>query len=307
VTVATPAPAGLWAAMAEATTVLEAAGVPSPRFDAEQLAASVLGTTRSGLRLVDAVGPEVLTAYSRVVERRAAREPLQHIVGTAAFRHVEAAVGPGVFVPRPETELVAGWAIDRARELAARGGAAPVVVDLCTGSGVIALAVADEVPSAVVHAVEVSPEAVAWARRNVEGTRVVLHAVDATTVAAPGGPLAGLAGCVDVVVTNPPYVPDDGRVRDPEVLAHDPAIALWGHGPDGLDVMRGVVRSAATLLTAGGWLVVEHADVQGKAVLDMLRGQGFWSDIADHKDLLGRDRFATARRADGPTRTEADA
>jgi release factor glutamine methyltransferase len=212
---------------------------------------------------------------------------LQHILGTAAFRHIEVAVGPGVFVPRPETEVVAGWAIERAREVAP---GPPVVVDLCTGSAAIALAVADEIPAAVVHAVELSEEALVWARRNTAGSTVTVHAGDARTA------LPELDGRVDVVVSNPPYIPADGRVRDPEVLEHDPAIALWGLGPDGLEVLRGVARRARDLLRPGGWFVVEHADVQGAAVLDLLTGQGGWDRIGDHLDLAGRDRFAVARR-----------
>jgi release factor glutamine methyltransferase len=214
---------------------------------------------------------------------------LQHLVGTAAFRHVEVAVGPGVFVPRPETEVVAGWAIDRAREAAVDGGG-PLVVDLCAGSGAIALAVADEVPTARVHAVELDPGALPWARRNVDGTAVRLHQGDAATA------LPELDGTVDVVVANPPYIPPDGVIRDPEVAEHDPALALWGHGSDGLDVLRAVALSAARLLRPGGWFVVEHADVQGAAVPAVLHEQGGWDQVADHRDLAGRDRFTTARR-----------
>jgi release factor glutamine methyltransferase len=276
----------LRAAIAEATRRLAAAGVASPRHDAEQLAAHVLGVSRVGLLQHDEIDSE---PYERLVDRRVRREPLQHIVGWAAFRHVEVAVGPGVFVPRPETEVVAGWAIDRARDVAA-AGRHPVVVDLCTGSGAIALAVADEVPEAVVHAVELSPAALAWTARNLAGSRVVLHEGDA--VAA----LPELDGTVDVVVSNPPYIPDDGLVRDPEVLEHDPAEALWGGGSDGLDLMRGVVGAAGRLLRAGGWLVVEHADVQGESVPALVAAGGRWADVMDHHDLAGRDRFCTARR-----------
>jgi release factor glutamine methyltransferase len=167
-------------------------------------------------------------------------------------------------------------------------------VDLCTGSGAIALAVADEVPTAVVHAVELAEPALLWARRNTASSRVVLHAGDARTA------LPELDAAVDVVVSNPPYIPADGQVRDPEVLEHDPPIALWGLGPDGLEVLRGVARRALELLRPGGWFVVEHADVQGAAVLDLLRQQGGWSRVSDHRDLTGRDRFATARKSGAP-------
>ena len=224
------------------------------------------------------------------------RVPLQHIVGTAAFRHVEVRVGPGVFVPRPETEVVAGWAIDRAREVSATGRP-PVVVDMCTGSGAIALALADEVPTAEVHAVELDPGALSYARDNLRGSDVRLHQGDAAHA------LPAMGGTVDVVVANPPYIPPDGVIRDPEVAEHDPPLALWGHGADGLDVVRAVARSAQRLLRPGGWFVVEHADVQGAAVPALLRDQGGWVEVADHRDLAGRDRFATARRADGTSAT----
>jgi release factor glutamine methyltransferase len=269
---------------------LAAAGVPSPRYDAEELAAYVLGVPRTGLAAVAEVDAGTAGRLDALVARRATREPLQHITGTAAFRHVEVAVGPGVFVPRPETEVVAGWAVDRAHEVAA-GGRRPLVADLCTGSGVIALAVATEVPDAQVHAVELDPAALAWARRNLDGTTVRLHAGDAATA------LHELDGTVDVVVSNPPYVPADGQVRDPEVLAYDPPAALWGSGADGLDTLRAVARTAARLLRPDGWFVVEHADVQGASVVDALHAQGGWVDVHDHRDLAGRDRYATARRA----------
>jgi len=207
-----------------------------------------------------------------------------------------------VFVPRPETEVVVGWAVDRARELVA-AGRAPVVVDLCTGSGAIALAVADEVPTARVHAVELDPGALVWARRNLAGTAVELHEGDAATA------LPGLDGTVDLVVSNPPYIPPDGVIRDPEVAQHDPALALWGHGQDGLDVLRAVALTAGRLLRPGGWFVVEHADVQGEAVPAALREQGGWDQVADHRDLAGRDRFTTARRlppAADPTEQRED-
>jgi release factor glutamine methyltransferase len=204
------------------------------------------------------------------------------------FRHIEVAVGPGVFIPRPETELVAGAAIAEAH---AAGPGRPVVVDLCAGSGAIALAVADEVPRAVVHAVERSAQAYGWLVRNVRGTSVRAHRAD---VAAA---LPELDGSVDVVVSNPPYVPEADRPRmDRETLEHDPAEALWGGGPDGLDVPRAVIAAAARLLRPGGLLVVEHADRQGDAVRAHL-GEGCWDNVATHRDLAGRDRFATARRS----------
>ena len=289
-----PVQSVLWTLTRDAALALESAGVPSPRFDAEELMAWALGTSRSMLRSVDRLDEQALTRFRDAVVRREAREPLQHITGSAAFRHVELSVGPGVFVPRFETELVAGLAIELAQAVVA-AGRVPLVVDLCTGSGAIAISVADEVPTAAVHAVELSEDALEWARRNVQGTGVRLHAGDATVA------LPELAGLVDVVVSNPPYIPADGQVRDPEVLAHDPAIALWGNGLDGLEVLGAVARRAQLLLRDGGWFIVEHADVQGAAVPKLLHEQGGWTDVADHTDLAGRDRFCVARKADAST------
>lgn len=273
----------LQVALAEATALLAAAGVPSPRFDAEELAAHSLGVDRRDLWRHDAPGP----GFEAYVERRAGREPLQHITGAAYFRHVTLAVGPGVFVPRPETEVVAGAAIDAARAVGPDG--APVVVDLCTGSGAIALAVADEVPAAHVHAVEAGASAYDWARRNCAGTPVDLRHGDMA------GAFRDLDGAVDVVVSNPPYIPEGARIRDPEVAAHDPALALWS-GDDGLDAVRVVEQVAARLLRPGGVVVVEHADVQGESAPEVFRLTGRWADVRDHRDLAGRDRYLTATR-----------
>ncbi|HXV91751.1 MAG TPA: peptide chain release factor N(5)-glutamine methyltransferase [Pseudonocardia sp.] len=266
-----------------AERALAAAGVPSPRHDAEELAAHSLGVERRELWRFADVG----AGFTDGVARRAAREPLQHITGRAAFRHLEVRVGPGVFVPRPETEVVAGAAVGAARA----AGPEAVVVDLGTGSGAIALAVAQEVPEARVHAVESEPAALAWAGRNLAGSGVRLHASDMAT-AAPE-----LDGAVDVVVANPPYVPDDGEVRDPEVASYDPAAALWA-GQDGLDAIRVVELVAARLLRAGGVVVVEHADRQGVDAPDVFRATGRWVDVVDHRDLTDRPRYLTASRAE---------
>jgi release factor glutamine methyltransferase len=274
------------AEIAAATRTFEAAGVPSPRNDAELLAAHVLGVGRSGVLTAGPLTPEQRAAFAALVERRAAREPLQHLTGVAWFRHVELAVGPGVFVPRPETELVAGAVIE---ELGRSGHDRPVVVDLCTGSGAIAAAVADEVPTARVHAVELSESAYAYAARNLAGIGVDLRLGDCADA------FPDLDGTVDVVVSNPPYVPVGSVIRDPEVLEHDPAAALWG-GADGLDLVRVVADVAARLLRPGGLVVIEHADVQGAAVPGVLREHpAGWTEVADHRDLAGRDRWSTAR------------
>ena len=275
---------------------LAAAGVASPRHDAEALAAFVLGCPRSRLLVVGDLSPGQQLVFSGLVDRRASRVPLQHLTGSAPFRYLEVAVGPGVFVPRPETEAVAGWCIDvlQARDPSNR---APVVVDLCTGSGVIALSIAHEVRGATVHAVEREAAAYEWARRNAAGTGVIVHRGDAAHA------LAELDGTVDLVVSNPPYLPDAHRDQvDPEVRDHDPAAALWG-GADGLDGPRMIEAAGRRLLRDGGLVAVEHADDQGPAVAEMFRASGQWAHIAVRQDLAGRDRFMTAqrhRRSAGP-------
>ena len=272
--------------VAEAVRRLADAGVASPEADAEILLAHVLEIDRSRLVLVDEVADGDRATYDALVGRRAAREPLQHLTGRAYFRHVELAVGPGVFVPRPETELLAGWAVERAGDLDA-----PVVVDLGTGSGAIAKAVADEVPHARVHAVEMDEAAHGWATTNLAGTGVDLRLGDLGTA------FDELAGTVDVVVSNPPYIPLDAWESVAlEVRDHDPALALWS-GADGLDAMRVVEARAALLLGPGGVVGVEHADAQGESAPAVFAATGRWADVRDHRDLAGRPRFVTARLA----------
>jgi len=272
-----------------ATAELAAAGVPSPGPDAAELLAHVLGTTRGRLPAHAAVGPGQAEAYTGLVARRARRIPLQHLTGTTAFRYVELAVGPGVFIPRPETEVLAGWAVERAGELAA-SGVRPLVVDLCTGSGAIALAVATEVETARVCAVELDEQAHGWAERNLEGSGVELRLGDMADA------FADLDGLVDVVVSNPPYIPLEAfESVTPEVRDHDPDLALWS-GDDGLDAMRVVERTAARLLRPGGVVGAEHAEVQAEAAPSVFAGTGRWVEVRDHRDLVGRPRFTTARR-----------
>ncbi len=269
-----------------AVGLLRDAGVESPEHDAAELLAHVLGTDHARLALVGDVGDAERAAYDDLVRRRAAREPLQHLTGTAWFRHVSVGVGPGVFTPRPETELLAGWAIEAARSLDA-----PVVVDLCSGSGVIAKSIADEVPAAEVHAVEADPPAHAWALRNLAGTGVDLRLGDFATA------FDDLLGRVDVVVCNPPYVPLEAwESVAPEVRDHDPHLALFS-GADGLDAIRVLAVRAADLLRPGGVVGVEHADVQGESVPAIFSATGRWTEVRDHEDLTGRARFSTARLA----------
>lgn len=272
--------------------VLTQARVPSPDADAELLVAHVLGLSRGQVQAAAVTGTpldaEQRHAVLELVERRAAREPLQHLTGVAAFRSLELRVGPGVFVPRPETELVAQIAIDA---LLAVPTASPRVVDLGTGSGAIALALATEVPHADVYGVEVSPRAFIWARENADR-------IGAANLRLVFGDLADalpqLDGSVDVVVSNPPYIPADAIPRDPEVRLHDPELALYG-GADGLDVVRAVSSTARRLLRPGGTLVLEHGEHQGADIRALLLADG-WTAPATTRDLLGRDRATTATR-----------
>jgi release factor glutamine methyltransferase len=271
----------------QAAARLREAGVASPERDADLLLAHVLGVPLGRLPLVDDLTADVQVRYDALLARRAAREPLQHLTGSAAFRRVELAVGPGVFVPRPETELLAGWAIDAARAL----DRPAVVVDLCTGSGAIAKAVADEVPDAEVHAVELDEGALAWAERNLTGTGVDLRHGDLATA------FDDLAGTVDVVVCNPPYIPLEAwESVATEARDHDPHLALFS-GQDGLDAIRVLERRAAVLLRPGGVVGAEHADVQGESAPGVFAASGRWLDVADHRDLAGRPRYLTARLA----------
>ena len=270
--------------LATATKELAAAGVASPRADAELLAAHVLGVGRGRLPLIDTIRGDELRRFVALTGERAKRVPLQHLLGTAAFRHLELAVGDGVFVPRPETELLAGWGIGHTTPGA-------TVVDLCSGTGAIALAVADEADPARVVAVERSPAALEFLRRNAAGVRAV--EVVAGDVTDPGL-LDELRGAVDVVLCNPPYVPT-GTAVPPEVAEHDPAEAVFG-GPDGLAVIRPVIALAAGLLRPGGVVGIEHDDRHADAVPALLRADGRFVEVTEHLDLTGRPRYATARR-----------
>ena len=276
--------------VAVAASRLAEAGVESPRADAELIAAHVHGVARGALHTVPdtAFDPR----YWDDVARRASREPLQHITGRAYFRYLELEVGPGVFVPRQETEVMTGWAIEALGEMDI---AEPVVADLGTGSGTIALAIAQEVPGARVHAIEADPLARQWAERNIAGCaaaaphtagRVTLHAEDFASA------LPGLRGGVDLVISNPPYIPAGSWVP-PEVGEYDPATALWG-GEDGLDAIRVIERVARRLLRGGGLVAVEHGAPQGAAVYWVFAEEAGWSGTRNHCDLAGRDRFVTA-------------
>ena len=267
-----------------AVETLSSAGVPAARADAEQLLAAALGLPRTRLATVEAVDADTAARFAQLVARRSTREPLQHLVGTVAFRYVEVAVGPGVFVPRPETEMLVDAVLPVLSASPHR-----IAVDLCAGSGALALAVADEVASATVYAVERSPSALHWLRRNCAGSNVRVISAD---VADPGL-LAELTGRVDAVLANPPYVAS-GEDVDPEVR-HDPADALFA-GPDGFAVLPAVVSTARRLLRSGGVLAAEHGDRQGSAITALLSGDAGWREVVDRQDLAGRPRYVTAER-----------
>ena len=280
-------------AIRSATEQLAAAGVSSPEHDAKALAMHVLGLSKpSDLVLADGFDETQAVAYLDLVARRAQRVPLQHLTGSVGFRYIELEVGPGVFVPRPETESVVQWAVDA---IATEGWTAPLLADLCTGSGTIAFALANEVPGATVHAVERDPDALAWTRRNASKRVAAGDAEVHLHLGSVEDALLDLDGRFDLVASNPPYVAThEAHLPDPEVVEHDPEIALFA-GEDGLDVIRLVERAARRLLKPGGLVVVEHSDRQGRTA-PALFDQAGWLDVQDHQDLTGRDRFVTARK-----------
>jgi len=311
--------------LVDAERRLAAAGVPSPSVDSASIVAHVLQVSRGHLFLQDALTDEQRLQVEQLVMRRLTRVPLQYLLGTVGFRRMDLVVGPGVFIPRPETELVVEAGVRELRECRER-----IAVDLCAGSGAIALSLATEVEGAVVYAVELSEEALTWTQRNVQakadaiaarGSRLTVVHHDAASVADPDGPLASLVGKVDLVLSNPPYVPNAMVPRDPEVRDHEPKQALFG-GVDGLDLIRGITRTALLLLRPGGLLVIEHADVQGvdagvSGVPGLLASQRVseelapiigagaqepcWTSIQDRIDLNSRPRFTMARRPGGST------
>jgi release factor glutamine methyltransferase len=267
-------------AIAAAAKRLETAGVHSPRNDAELLAAHVSGLKRAQLLIADAPTAAQLAVFDTLVTRRTAREPLQHLTGSAAFRYGELAVGPGVFVPRPETELLVDWALTRLP----KGG---TVIDACSGSGAIAYAIATERPDATVWAVEIDPDAFEWLESNLEGTGATPVLADATAAST----LNELDGTVDLVTANPPYVPFEIEVA-PEV-EFDPSGAVYA-AEAGLAVIQPLAVRAARWLKPGGWFGFEHDDTHGSAAPEILGVSGF-TETEDHDDLAGRPRFATGR------------
>ena len=278
----------------EATVRLRTAGVASPGADAEILLAHALGRQVGDVRRARVLGEKVdeagERAYQALVDRRADRVPLQHLTGTAHFSGVELRVGPGVFVPRPETEVLVQLALSAVEEVSA-----PIVVDLCTGSGAVALALASARPDARVGAVELSSEAFRYAEANRRRTGLAVDLRQGRGQEA----FLDRAGTVDLVTCNPPYIPPDAVPVDREVREHDPELALYGGGEDGLEVPVELAAHALRLLRPGGALLMEHADAQGESLPRALRAQG-WSAVIDHPDLAGRPRVTAARRPGQP-------
>jgi release factor glutamine methyltransferase len=271
-----------------ATAALAEAGIDSARTDAELLAAHLAGVNRGRLAAIDEPDADFFRRYDEVIGARSRRIPLQHLTGSAAFGALELRVGPGVFIPRPETEALLEWAL--AQRLPDR----PVIVDLCTGSGALAIALAVHRPRARVIAVDDDATALDYARRNAESTTVELVQADVTVP----GLLAELNGSVDFVVSNPPYIPA-GADLEPEVADHDPAHALFG-GTDGMSVIAPLVRLAADWLKPGGLLAVEHDDTTSRETVQTICNTTRFTEIAPHRDLAGRPRFVTARRTKEP-------
>ncbi len=277
-------------ALALASQKLSEVGVPSPQADATWLLCHILDTDRSDLLTRITFDQELTTeqkvAFDAALARREKREPLQHITGTAAFRSLELKVGPGVFVPRPETEQVVQYAIDYLRQLPVPGKA----IDLGTGSGAIAIAMAFEVPQTKVYAVELSEDAHKYAASNIAANNVSVE----LRLGAMQQVVGDLIGHLDVVISNPPYIPDSAIPIDPEVRDYDPDLALYG-GEDGLDVIRDISGIGAALLRPGGLLVLEHADGQSDAIRELLLNDG-WFSVSAFQDATLRYRTITAIR-----------
>jgi release factor glutamine methyltransferase len=275
-------------AIDSAAAQLAEAGIDSARYDAEELAAHLVGAERGRLTLLESPGDEFFGRYRDIVAARSRRVPLQHLTGTAAFGPVLLHVGPGVFIPRPETEAILAWAT--AQQLAARS----LIVDLCTGSGALAVALSRHRPAARIIGIDDSDAALEYARRNVAGTGVELVHADACRP----GLLPELDRRADLVVANPPYVPDDIAL-EPEVAQHDPPHAVFG-GVDGMAVVAAVVRLAGRWLRPGGLFAVEHDDTTSSQTVELVKGTGLFEDIEARRDLAGRPRFVTARRRGEP-------
>jgi release factor glutamine methyltransferase len=268
---------------------LNAAGIDP--LDAEHLMAYVLGISRMDLHnpvIVEdrLAGFEDLTileeTFWKLLDARAAHEPLQYLTGVAYFRYLDIQVGPGVLVPRPESELLVQSVLDHCQKLSG----VISVIDLGSGSGALALAISTENLNTRVIAVEKDPAAIEWLKKNVSQINEKVRIVESDVVDALEG-----VSC-DVVIANPPYVPDNQELpRD--VADHEPSIALFG-GPTGLDIPGRFIDTAARLLKSGGFFALEHTEEQGPAIASLLEEN--FADIVLHRDLTQRPRFTTAIR-----------
>lgn len=262
-----------------------------PEVEAEHLLAHTLGLSRMDLHnpltvenALAAIGDMTIVeeTFWKLLDRRCAHEPLQYLTGVAYFRHLELKVGPGVLVPRPESELLVEAALTHIEKLSG----AVSVVDLGSGSGALALAIATEAPQTYVIAVEKSPEAIYWLKENVSFIDEKVRILESDVASALEG-----VKC-DVVIANPPYIPNSQELpRD--VAEHEPAIALFG-GVDGMKAPRLFIATAARLLKPGGFFAIEHHEEQRDAIADVLSTD--FIDILLHQDLTGRPRFTTAVR-----------
>jgi len=284
-------------ALPRGSTALADVGIDSARTETELLLAHACGITRTELKRRIVIGLTMDDAeaatFAKLIEKRANHIPLQHLIGTAPFRYLDLKVGPGVFIPRPETEVVAGYAINWLKnEQHKNDPAQPIAVDLCTGTGAIAIAIATECPGAKVYAVELNEPAYQWAAQNINTYAPEIKLINGDALTA----LPKLNGQVDLVISNPPYLAPHELPNQPEVHRHDPPMALYGQGPDGITVPTGVAQTAARLLKPGGLLVMEHGDHQAAALLAIVQQLPF-TKVQSHRDLTNRDRFVTAIRA----------
>ncbi|AQP44545.1 peptide chain release factor N(5)-glutamine methyltransferase [Tessaracoccus flavus] len=270
----------------EIAGLLGRSGVASPAPEARTLVAHVLGVEPRDLLRVRGVSDEQRAMIDALAARRAAGEPLQHITGLAYFRYETLSVGPGVFIPRPETEEMVGWALS---ELARRPVGARRVVELCAGSGAITAALARELGGLDLYAVELSADAFGYLERNLEAVDVHLVLGDMASA------FPELDGTVDLVIANPPYIPEAHRVILPDdVVLHDPHLALFS-GADGLDALRVVAETSSRLLKPGGLVAAEHDESHAEDVVRLF-ADGF-HDVTSRRDLTRRPRYVTAVRS----------
>lgn len=284
----------------DAAVQLREAGIETPEHDAKLLLAEAAGVELRDVDKALLMGEELGTAeqlarFQSMLVRRAKREPLQYITGHAPFRYLDLKVGPGVFIPRPETETVVQAGLDWLTE---HGMIHPRVVDLCAGSGAIGLSVVSEVPGSQVWAVELSPNTAEWTNKNLAETakrypsiasNYQLEIADATSLAT----LAQLDGTIDIVITNPPYVPESDVPEQPEVRDWDPELALYGGSMDGTLIPERIIERAYRLLKPGGALVMEHDVTQGDRLVAYAKAAGF-TTASTGRDWAGRDRYLFA-------------